>query len=94
MGRSGGDEFTGIMKIDSLSDREAFGARVRILCEDKNAESGKPYYVNVSFGCQEFRAGDFPGEFKNIMKKADEKLYEAKKTRRENVVRELPSSAS
>ncbi len=94
LGRSGGDEFTGIMKIDSLSDREAFGARVRILCEDKNAESGKPYYVNVSFGCQEFRAGDFPGELKNIMKQADEKLYEAKKTRRENVVRELPSSAS
>ena len=87
-GRSGGDEFTGIMRVESEGDIEAFITRVRILCEDWNADSVKPYYVNVSVGCCELRAGDMPSGLKLALKKADDMLYKAKAVRRKSVMRE------
>ncbi|MCR4589650.1 MAG: GGDEF domain-containing protein [Lachnospiraceae bacterium] len=88
IGRSGGDEFTGIMKLESEGDIEAFVTRVRIRCGDWNADSEKPYYVNVSVGCCELRAGDMPIGLKTALKVADERLYEAKSARRKSVMRE------
>ncbi len=88
IGRSGGDEFTGVMKLESEGDIEAFVTRVRILCGDWNSDSVKPYYVNVSVGCYELRAGDMPAGLKIALKYADERLYEAKSSRRKSVKRE------
>ena len=88
LGRTGGDEFTGIMMIRSDGDMDSFGMRVRALCEDKNAVSGKPYYIGVSVGCYKLRAKDAATGLRDALKKADEKLYEAKSMRRKSVVRE------
>ena len=88
LGRSGGDEFTGVMKMRSDKDIDAFIAGVRSLCDDRNSESDKPYYVDISVGCQVLRAGDMPGGLKLALKQADGKLYEAKAVRRKNVVKE------
>lgn len=93
LGRSGGDEFTAVFIIDDPGDMEAFAGRVRILCEECNAESDKPYYINVSTGCFSVKAGESAVGLKRALEKADERLYEAKKFRRMNVVREPGSTA-
>ena len=78
----------GQAKMRSDKDIDAFIAGVRSLCDHRNSESDKPYYVDISVGCQELRAGDMPGGLKHALKQADGKLYEAKAVRRKNVVKE------
>ena len=87
-GRTGGDEFTGIMKISSEEDMNSFSLRVRALCEDKNAVSGKLYYISVSVGCYMINAEDTAPGLTDALKKADEKLYEAKLLKRKSVLKE------
>ena len=89
LGRTGGDEFTCLFSCgeDGAAEIEEFKKRVRDYCERENAEGGRPYYIGVSLGCYEFMPGeeiDLPA----MLKLADRELYEAKKLRRSNVIRE------
>ncbi len=91
-GRSGGDEFTGIMEYKSDKDIKNLIANVKSCCDQYNYDSNKDYYVNISIGCCPMRAGALPGMLRNAIQKADEKLYEAKKYRRPTVLRDSGSS--
>ena len=88
LGRTGGDEFTAFFCLpdDSDFDVPGFVKKVKDACEKFDETSEKPYYFNISIGCYIF-------EYRNginlieVLKKADEKLYEAKIRRRANVIK-------
>ena len=87
IGRSGGDEFTGVFFLDSSKDEETFLRTIKRSCEAYNLSSGKPYYVGISVGCRKFEAGE-EKDILAVLKDADRALYQAKKSRRKSVLRE------
>lgn len=94
LGRIGGDEFLGMFLLDEdLEDEEAFVKKkisdVKLSAELFNSVSGKPYYLGVSMGAHIFTC-EADTVLNQLVKKADEELYIAKKSRRETVVRETP----
>ncbi len=91
-GRTGGDEFAGIMKSPGDLDAVELRQKIREFCDTYNERSGKDYYVDISLGCCKIYAGALPGMLKEAMNQADKKLYEAKKSRRESVLRSAPGS--
>ena len=60
---------------------------MKLSAEIFNTVSGKPYYLGVSVGTHIFTCNSGVA-LKELMKYADEELYIAKKSRRENVARE------
>ena len=86
-GRTGGDEFAGIMKSTGDLDATELCQKIRGYCDSYNKESGKDYYVDISVGSCRIYAGALPGMLKEAMNQADKKLYEAKRSRRESVLR-------
>lgn len=88
LGRTGGDEFTAVFHIENGIDVERFRAALKEFCELLNGQSGKPYFVEVSVGCEEFlpSAAD---DLSEHLKVADERLYEDKQKRRESVMRDV-----
>ena len=87
-GRSGGDEFSCMFFLEAEKQVGQFQQRVKELCDAFNETSGKPYYVNISIGCHVFSFDEID-DLSLITNLADKQLYEAKKYRRKNVVREL-----
>ena len=89
LGRTGGDEFTCLFFCPDNDDNQPdlFIQKVRRDCDVYNKTSGKPYYVNISIGCHVFHSTG-QTDISAMLKKADTQLYEAKKVRRANVVRE------
>lgn len=95
LGRIGGDEFLGMFLLDEEEeDEEAFVKKkisdVKLSAELFNSVSGKPYYLGVSMGAHIFTCNSAV-VLNQMLKKADEELYIAKKSRRKTVVRETPS---
>ena len=86
-GRTGGDEFTALMECSSADDGNELKANIKKACEDYNDISGKPYYVDLSVGYCLMAEYEDMQHLIQILKKADEMLYEEKKHRRESVVR-------
>jgi len=86
IGRAGGDEFVCFMLEEGSSHAKDFAKLVGKLCEQYNDISEKPYYLGISVGCYSFDANVETSPIE-VLKKADQYLYEAKKTRRDNVVR-------
>jgi len=88
LGRTGGDEFTAFFCIPDNGDFDVndFVRSVREACERYDESSEKPYYFNVSLGCHifEYKKGI---NLIEVLKKADERLYEAKIRRRANVIK-------
>lgn len=84
VGRIGGDEFVAIVSKDCKIDKEALVEKIYKRCEEYNLGSGKPYYVNLSIGMAEFTCGE-QFDFKEMIKSADEFLYQAKRERRKSV---------
>ncbi|MBQ8697500.1 MAG: GGDEF domain-containing protein, partial [Schwartzia sp.] len=85
IGRVGGDEFVIFLCAAHRNGVEAV-ERTRALMRDYNAESKKPYYVELSIGATSFVCT--PGaDISALMHKADECLYEAKQNRRETAIR-------
>ena len=85
IGRVGGDEFVIFLCAAHGNGVEAV-ERTRALMRDYNAESKKPYYVELSIGATSFVCT--PGaDISALMHKADECLYEAKQNRRETAIR-------
>ena len=85
-GRIGGDEFVSFMICDDEEDTKKVLEELKLRCKLFNESCNKPYYVEFSTGCYTFtcRAVFSVAE---LTSKADECLYEAKKTRRDNIVK-------
>ncbi len=91
VGRYGGDEFLAIIAIREDDDKEEwiqrFKENIKKNTKKYNESSGKPYYVEMSTGGVEI-TGNNGIDFSDLIARADELLYEAKKSRRSSVVRE------
>ncbi len=86
LGRAGGDEFMALFLAEEESAPEDFIRCVKEVCRSYNAFAEHPFYVDMSLGCHLFRmarGSDLPAMFRL----ADEKLYLAKKERRNCVLR-------
>lgn len=86
IGRNGGDEFMGVIRIKDPDQLEEVLQKIRRSCEDFNETVQKPYYVNVSIGYQKFNFDDLKNLLQ-IIERADQELYIAKTKRRKSVVR-------
>ena len=86
LGRSGGDEFTGMFRMTEGIELDDIRSYIKTACEQYNETSGKPYYLGISVGFHVFTYSE-DTELSAMLKKADGQLYEAKKLRRSNVVR-------
>ena len=86
LGRTGGDEYMAIFAVDSKEEIAAIEEKIHRACDEFNAISDKPYYVEISVGCHAFRTPEYE-EFNSVMEIADGILYEAKKKRRPSVIR-------
>ena len=64
-------------------------ASMKEKCKKLNATSFKPYYVEFSTGYVEFVCTP-DASIPELIGRADEILYEAKKKRRTSIVRQLP----
>lgn len=82
--RIGGDEFCCLSFSEMDSFEEVLKKRITESCREFNERSKKPYYVELSVGVQTFELGTYEDlQLANI--NADQKLYEAKKSRRKSV---------
>lgn len=84
--RAGGDEFLILLNCQKRNFQNTFRKRILDACSAFNAESKKPFLVEVSLGITEFiptPETDIPA----IIELADKDLYEAKKHRKNSVRR-------
>jgi diguanylate cyclase (GGDEF)-like protein len=88
-GRIGGDEFVSFYVFRKNDEPKKLIAAMKEKCKILNATSYKPYYVEFSVGYVEFVCAPSI-QISDLINRADEVLYEAKKKRRANVVRESP----
>lgn len=86
IGRIGGDEFILCGVNVTKEELQEYVDRVHALCDQFNAASDKPYYVEISAGIAMGRVRDME-DWTKLSDRADAELYEAKKTRREFVIR-------
>ena len=86
VGRVGGDEFAAFLCAEGDS-YEARLRRVRDTASRRNAEDGKPYYVEFSLGMTEFVCAP-EVDLSALMERADACLYDSKSRRRPTSVRE------
>ncbi len=84
--RIGGDEFVGMFIADSTNFRENFAYRIKQAIEEYNRKSDKPYYVDISVGITDFTCAQ-ELEIGQIIDKADQFLYKAKKHKRSSVIK-------
>jgi diguanylate cyclase (GGDEF)-like protein len=87
-GRIGGDEFVSFYVFEKKDDPKKMIASMKEKCVRLNAESFKPYYVEFSTGYVEFVCSP-DSSIPELIGKADEVLYEAKKKRRKDICRKL-----
>jgi diguanylate cyclase (GGDEF)-like protein len=87
-GRIGGDEFISFYLFEKKDDPKKMIASMKEKCKMLNATSFKPYYVEFSTGYVEFTCSP-DASIPDLIGRADEVLYEAKKTRRASIVRQL-----
>ena len=87
LGRTGGDEYMCVFATDSVEVMEHKIAKIKDGCRKYNERSGKPYYVDISVGYHMIDGREFT-DISSIMGEADKMLYEQKKLRRENVIRQ------
>ncbi len=76
--RIGGDEFV-VLIISAPDDiDEKIAERLQNKFDEYNARSGKPYRLAISFGFVAFERDD-TSSIEEVMKQADEKMYEQKR---------------
>ena len=86
LGRTGGDEFMGMFAISDPAEIEDVKQRIADLASHFNETSDKPYYVELSVGCVPFSYREYDS-YNDLIRMADDSLYEAKKVRRASVVK-------
>lgn len=82
-GRIGGDEFCAMFP-GNAGDGQRIREQVRRESDEFNSDSDKPYYVELSIGYHVIRCGS-DLVISDVLKDADEALYEEKKKRRKSV---------
>lgn len=85
-GRIGGDEFVSFMICENESDTEEVMKQLKERCRIFNENSDKPYYVEFSTGSVTFLCTE-NYSVADLTNQADKCLYEAKKTRRQSVLK-------
>ena len=84
--RYGGDEFLILLNCEEGEFDSIFRKRVKDACNTFNAQSEKPFLVEISLGIARFHPT--PGmDTQEIIALADQDLYEAKKHRRKSIRR-------
>lgn len=89
VGRIGGDEFACVIECGAEEDSEERIAGIYRRFDAFNSTSDKPYYVTVSAGACTIKGKD-SFSLKEALMLADEKLYQVKKYRKKDVVKESP----
>ncbi len=87
IGRTGGDEFSGLFVVDDENDAATYVSRLKEACLKENEVSDKPFYVDASIGTYTFTYDEVSQDLSAVIKKADKSLYEAKKSRRSTIVK-------
>ena len=87
LGRVGGDEYMACFVNVTKEELEERIRRMHGLCDEYNQDSGQPFFVEISAGVAMGRVRNME-DWSLLTTKADEQLYEAKKGRREFVIRE------
>ena len=86
IGRIGGDEFQACFMHPTDEQLQKLIQRIKAACDEYNALSNRPYYLEISVGCATGTV-QRREEWEALVAKADEALYAAKKNRRAFVVR-------
>ncbi len=86
VGRIGGDEFAAFALLGGTDNMNHILNRINKTMESFNASCDKPYYVNMSVGIYPFVCGD-DIVLSDILEKADEILYQQKKTKRKSILK-------
>lgn len=86
IGRIGGDEFQACFAQPSEATLKKLVRRIKAKCDDYNAHSERPYFLEISVG---FAIGTAQSreDWEALAARADGELYEAKKSRRDFVLR-------
>jgi len=80
LARYGGEEFIMILPQTDLGGAETVGERIRLLVEEERFVSSDPKKkVTISLGASAYSTGKI-GVMEDLLKRADEALYHAKKT--------------
>lgn len=82
--RMGGDEFLIVFNNANTDQAESIWVRIRDLFEDINNTEGRPYLVSVSHGIVSNKSSQV-SEIDNLVKLADEKMYEEKRSIKKNL---------
>ena len=90
VGRIGGDEFAGVMNCEGEEYAEKLKEQIYGSFDLYNKTSSKEYNVTVSFGAVVIKATRGM-TLEEILVRADEKLYEAKKLRKKEVAKIIES---
>lgn len=92
LGRLGGDEFFGIVLCDENEDveekKKEINREIMDGCVAYNVVSQKPYFLGISIGIIHMSVAEGIN-FTDILQRSDELLYEAKKSRRKTVIRDV-----
>ncbi len=84
--RFGGDEFAGFAVICENDFETIFRDRLDKLCDELNKISGKPYNIHLSAGTFKFTC-EKNADITKLMNEADKVLYEYKKNKSKNVLK-------
>ena len=84
--RFGGDEFAAFVLTDDPDFSIMLRNRIREACDHVNEISGKPYMIRISSGIYEFTCS-YETSLHNLMNEADKLLYENKRYKIRNVLR-------
>ena len=87
VGRIGGDEFVAVDFKQPTDFSKTYLKTVKDRAAKFNEQSGKPYYVEISVGTIEFHC-NLEVDLTEMIKRADEVLYEAKKLRKKSIQRQ------
>ena len=82
--RIGGDEFVSLVLSDAVSFRDSVFDKLKEAGDTFNANSEKPYYIDLSVGILEFFCSP-QIDLNEIIQQADDLLYQAKAKRRTSI---------
>lgn len=88
IGRIGGDEFVAFAFLDDPQHPTIIRHKIMELSQALNDTCDKPYYIDISIGIATFTCSATLN-IEDALHNADKALYESKKNKRKNVVKEL-----
>lgn len=86
VGRNGGDEFMAVVHIEHTDMEQELYSKIQNACETCDNTEQLPFYMGISMGMVRFQQANL-SSFLQLIEQADQNLYQAKKKRREYVIR-------